>query len=431
MQPPWWGRSSIFSLISFGLDNMPEFLNLKPPTEALNHLISNLSIQPKPETILAKQSLGRVLTAPILAKHPLPTFRRSTVDGFAVLAGDTYGASDSLPAYLPLIGEVPMGGAPDFVLEKGSCAVIHTGGMLPEGADAVIMIEHTQQAKQDEVELLRSVAVGENVLQVGEDVQTGDAVIPAGTVIRPAEIGGMMALGVREVEVAARPRVAIISSGDEVVPPESEIGPGKVRDINSYTLKTLVEQAGGDPVLYGIAPDRRDAMERVIRQAHDECDMVVVTAGSSASARDLTAIVINDLGAPGVLVHGVNVRPGKPTILGVCDGKPVIGLPGNPVSALVIAGIFVVPVIRRFLGVPAGGIQPIVDARLTVNLSSQAGREDWVAVRLTEQDGRYAADPVFGKSNLIFTLARADGLIQIPADANGLSAGQTVKVRLF
>jgi len=295
---------------------MPEFLNLKPPIQALDLLLRNLNIQPRSEKILALDALGRVLVAPIRAEHPLPSFRRSTVDGFAVIAADTYGASESLPAYLPLVGEVPMGGAPDFVLDNGLCAVIHTGGMLPEGADAVIMIEHTQQARQDEVELLRSVAVGENVLQVGEDVEDGEEVIPAGTLIRPAEIGGMMALGVREIEVAARPKVAIISSGDEVVPPDSEIGPGKVRDINSYTLQALVQQAGGSPILYGIAPDQRDEMERIVRQAHAECDLVVVTAGSSASARDLTALVIDDLGEPGVLVHGVmefmSVRASQP-----------------------------------------------------------------------------------------------------------------------
>jgi len=410
---------------------MPEFLNLKPPTEALNLLLENLTFQPNPETIPVSDSLGRVLFSPIQAGYPLPSFRRSTVDGFAVHAEDTFGASESLPAYLPLAGEVPMGAAPDFNLEKGYCATIHTGGMLPEGADAVIMIENTQQAREAEVELLRSVAVGENVLQIGEDVKRGAEVIPAGTIIRPAEIGGMMALGVNEVEVAARPLVGIISSGDEVVPPDAEIAPGKVRDVNSYTLQALVRQAGGEPVLYGIASDRMEDLENLIRKAHQECDLVVVTAGSSASARDLTALVIDALGKPGVLVHGVNIRPGKPTILGVCDGKPVIGLPGNPVSALVIAGLFVVPIIKGMLGEVSNTIRPMVEARLKVNLSSQAGREDWVAVKLGEENGHLLADPVFGKSNLIFTLARADGLVKIPADANGISAGEQVQVHLM
>jgi len=410
---------------------MPEFLNLKPPAEALSQLLSHLSIQPKSEIIKAIDGLGRVLFAPIRAGYPMPSFRRSTVDGFAVQAEDTYGASESLPAYLPLVGEVPMGAASEFAVQKGSCATIHTGGMLPEGANAVIMIEHTQQAGVAEVELLRSVAVGENVLQVGEDVKAGEAVIPVGAVIRPAEIGGMMALGITQIEVAARPKVGIISSGDEVVAPGEEISPGKVRDINSYSLYALVHQAGGDPTMYGIAADTRESLEGLIRKAHAECDLVVVTAGSSASARDLTALVIDDLGEPGVLVHGVNIRPGKPTILGVCGGKPVIGLPGNPVSALVIAGLFVVPLIKKMLGESSDRMPSAVGAKLKVNLSSQAGREDWVAVRLVQEDGRWVADPVFGKSNLIFTLTRANGLLKIPADANGLAAGEFVQVLMM
>lgn len=407
---------------------MPEFLNLKPPQEALETLFAQYAPHVPGETIPVEDSLGRVVLESVTAPYPLPSFRRSTVDGFAVRAADTYGASESLPAYLPVVGEVPMGAAPDFHLEKATCALIHTGGMLPEGADAVVMVEYTQTAREDEMEILRTVAVGENVLQVGEDVQAGQVVIPAGARIRPAEIGGMMALGVSTVTVAARPRVGIISSGDEVVHPSEKIGPGKVRDVNSYTLQGLVRQAGGTPVLYGIVPDKREKMDAVLGKAHAECDLVVVTAGSSASARDLTSTVIESLGEPGVLVHGVNVRPGKPTILGVCDGKPVVGLPGNPVSALVIAGLFVVPLIHRMLGLSAAVFRPVVQARLKVNLASQAGREDWVAVRLEEASGEKFADPIFGKSNLIFTLARADGLVKIPADANGIAAGEQVQV---
>jgi molybdopterin molybdotransferase len=407
---------------------MPEFLNLKPPGEALALLLDHLKFTVKSETISAADSLGRVLYFPVAASYPLPSFRRSTVDGYAVHAGDTYGASESLPAYLPLAGEVPMGAVPDFDLDQGVCALIHTGGMLPAGADAVVMVEHTQHAREGEVEILHSVAVGENVLQIGEDVQEGEIVLEAGARIRPAEIGGMMALGVTNVEVALKPKVGIISSGDEVVDPAADLSPGQVRDINSYTLQALVRQAGGEPVLYGIVPDTREVVEQVVRQAHSECDFVVVTAGSSASARDLTSLVIDDLGEPGVLVHGVNVRPGKPTILGVCDGSPVVGLPGNPVSALVIARLFVVPLVETMLGLETSALNPVVQAKLKVNLASQAGREDWVAVRLVEEEDQMIADPVFGKSNLIFTLARADGLIKIPPDANGIAAGQMVQI---
>jgi molybdopterin molybdotransferase len=240
-----------------------------------------------------------------------------------------------------------------------------------------------------------------------------------------------MALGYTKVKVSKPPKVGIISSGDEVLPPEKEIKPGQVRDINTYTLSALVEQTGGFPISYGIVPDSFTEMEAVVRKAHVECDFVVITAGSSASARDMTADVINALGKPGVLVHGVNVRPGKPTILGVCDRKAVIGLPGNPVSALVIAGLFVVPLIEALLGVQARCPKPQVSAELTINLASQAGREDWVAVRLLETPKGFQAEPIFGKSNLIFTLAKADGLIRIPADATGLAAGETIEVWLM
>lgn len=417
---------------------MPEFLTLLPPPDALARLLEHLPIQIPFEDLPTVDALGRVTFAPIHAPHPLPEFPRSTVDGYAVRAADTHGASESLPGYLTLIGEVPMGGAPEFSLRPTECALIHTGGMLPEGANAVVMVEHTERVgawgrggvgETAEIEVLRAVAVGENVIKAGEDVQTNELVIPAGAVLRPAEMGGLMALGVTTVRVARRPRVGILSSGDEVVPPDVATRPGQVRDVNSYTLRALISQAGGEPIPYGIIPDNADAFRLAARRALAECEVVVFTAGSSVSVRDLTAQTIDELGQPGVLVHGVNVRPGKPTILAVCDGKPVIGLPGNPVSALVIAGLFVTPVIQQLLG---AGPRPraSVAARLGLNLPSQAGREDWVAVRLgaASNGAGYVAEPVFGKSNLIFTLARADGLIRIPADANGLAAGEIVEV---
>ena len=279
-----------------------------------------------------------------------------------------------------------MGAGTDITLAVGRCALIHTGGMLPAQADAVVMVEHTQKARTGEIEVLRAVATGENVLKVGEDVTAGDEVIKAGTRLGPPEIGGLMALGITRVNVARRPRVGILSSGDEVVPPESELGPGQVRDVNSYSLGALIEQAGGVPVRYGILPDRAESLRSAASQALNECDGVIITAGSSASSRDLTAGVIDSLGQPGVLVHGVDVRPGKPTILAVCDGKPVVGLPGNPVSALVIASLFVVPVIQSMLGLRNAFPAPRMSARLTTNIPSQAGREDWVAVRLLETE---------------------------------------------
>jgi molybdopterin molybdotransferase len=390
-----------------------------------------LDLKPQPEWIETRTALGRVTAADVTAPHPLPPFRRTTVDGWAVRAADTYGASESLPAYLRLVGESPMGAAPNFAVGPGECALIHTGGMLPEGADAAVMVEQSQVVSAGEVEILRAAALGENVLEVGEDVAAGAVVIPAGRRLRAAEIGGLMALGLVRVAAVARPRVAILSSGDEIVEPEVEPGPGQVRDVNAYTLSALVESCGGAPARLGVVPDRAAALARAAERALAEHDLVVITAGSSASERDMTAEVIAGLGAPGVLVHGVNVRPGKPTILAVCDGKPVIGLPGNPVSALVIADLFVRPLVMALQGETRPGWRASVPARLTLNLASQAGREDWVAARLVAGESGWLAEPVFGKSNLIFTLARADGLVRIPADATGLSAGAAVEVVLL
>jgi molybdopterin molybdotransferase len=410
---------------------MTEFLHLIPPDEARNTILSHLEVNPAPEEIETEQALGRVTLSPVGAPHPLPEFRRSTVDGYAVRAADTYGAGESLPAYLNLVGEVHMGTATDLVLVPTQCALIHTGGMLPEGADAVVMVENSQSSREGEIEILRAVAVGENVIKIGEDVKQDEEVIPAGRRIRAAEIGGLMALGFTRVSVAQKPRVAILSSGDEVVPPEERPLPGQVRDINSYTLAAVVEQVGGEAVHYGIIPDTYDSMLEIAQRAHRECDAVVITAGSSVSVRDLTATVIDELGQPGVLVHGVNIRPGKPTILGVCDGKPVIGLPGNPVSALVNVEMFVAPVVKSLLGENLERPKPAVNAKLMVNLASESGREEWVPVRLSLQDDGWQADPIFGKSNLIFTLARADGLVYVNPNATGLSAGEIVEVVLF
>jgi molybdopterin molybdotransferase len=409
---------------------MTEFLTLLPPNDALTKFLSHLVVSPKPQLVSTQSALGRVTMSAVLAPHPLPEFSRSTVDGFVVRAADTYGAGESLPAYLHLIGEVPMGGSPDFEVEADQCGLIHTGGMIPVGADAVVMVEYTQESRPGEIEILRPVAVGENIVAIGEDVQVGSEVIPGGTRLRPAEIGGLMALGITKVEVARAPKVGILSSGDEVISPERQAVLGQVRDVNTYSLSALVETAGGVPVCYGIIPDRQDAMLEATRRAKAECDLVVITAGSSASTRDLTATVIDQLGKPGVLVHGVNIRPGKPTILAVCEGVAMIGLPGNPVSALVIAGLFVVPVIKKLLGERLARPPCSLPARLAINLSSQAGREEWVPVHLIEKDGEYQAEPVFGLSNLIFTLVRADGHIRIPPDATGLSAGEIVKVFL-
>ena len=240
-----------------------------------------------------------------------------------------------------------------------------------------------------------------------------------------------MALGITRVRVAAAPRVAILSTGDEVVPPEQTPGPGQIRDINSYAIAGLVTRSGGVPLLKGIIKDTYDSLLSVARSALNSSDLLVISAGSSVSTRDLTADVINELGKPGVLVHGVAVRPGKPTILGICNGKPAIGLPGNPVSAMVVAGLFLTPLLRRMQGTKYPPARGRMTARLTHNISSVPGREDYIQVRLEEREGDLWAEPVFGKSNLIYTLVKSEGMVCVSLDSNGLHKGELVVVELF
>jgi molybdopterin molybdotransferase len=417
---------------------MPKFLKLVPPAEALALLEHSLPESARGEELVnVLQAVGRVSAEEIRAPYSLPTFPRSGMDGYAVRAIDTYGASESIPGFLSVAGEVSMGAEPAFGIRPGQAALIHTGGMLPHNADAVVMLEQTELSQEGEITILRAVAPGENVILLGEDVMEGQVIIPSGIQIRPVEVGGCMAFGISQLWVAEKPKIGIISSGDEIIPPEQKPAPGQVRDVNSYSLAALVAEAGGEPVLYGIVQDKLEVMKDIAANALSECQAVVITAGSSASARDMTAEAIASLGVPGVLVHGVNVRPGKPTILAVCDGKAVIGLPGNPVSAMVIASLFVVPLIRRLQGVKVERPSKSCLARLTLNIPSQAGREDWIAVKLTPSADRsdevdsWLADPIFAKSNLIFSLAAADGLVRIAAEVTGLEAGERVQVYLF
>ena len=410
---------------------MTEFLKLLPPVDAYQLFFDQVPlVHIRSEKVEVAQALGRVAAEDVRSPEPAPSFRRSTKDGYAVIAGDTYGASDTLPAYLKLVGEVLMGQETDLTLHSTETAIIHTGGMIPEGADGVVMVEYTQHAG-DEVEIYRPVAVGENIVQVGEDIQEGQVILEAGRKIRPAEIGGLLSLGITEINVAVKPRVGIISSGDEVISPEEAITPGKVRDINTHTLGAVVKQAGGEPVLYGVVPDDDQSLREVVQRAWMDNDLVVVTAGSSVSVRDNTAKIIQEIGSPGVLVHGVNIRPGKPTILAICDGKPVVGLPGNPVSALSNADLYVRPIIEHLQGMETRRVPLSIPARLSINVPSIAGREDWIPVRITEGEGGYTAEPIFFESNFIFRMVKGDGLARIPEDANGLQAGEIVQVRLI
>jgi molybdopterin molybdotransferase len=423
---------------------MPEFFNVLPPDKARNLLFEQITTVLPSETVATTSALGRVTAVAITAPHALPNFRRSTMDGYAVRAADTFGASESLPAFLTTIGEVPMGQGTDIVLSVGQCAIVHTGGMIPKTADAVVQIEHTQVISDQvsvnsnqssnlpvEIEVLRAVAPGQNVLQVGEDVRQQAEILPAGHQLRPQDIGGLLALGLMETAVVRRPRVAILATGDEVISPDQVPTPGQIRDINSYTVAAQTIQAGGVPLLGGIIRDNFAALHKAAKVALAEADMLVMSAGSSVSVRDMTVKVIEQLGEPGVLLHGVATRPGKPTIVGVADGKPVLGLPGNPVSAMIQFDMFGVPAIYRLQGLAVPPRRGSIWATLTQNIASESGREDYIPARVTDSPDGPQATPVFGKSNLIYTLVNADGLIQVPLNKAGLTAGESVLVRLF
>jgi molybdopterin molybdotransferase len=407
-----------------------ELFTVHTPPDAWRIFLEHFHPTVRVERIATADALGRALAETVTAPFDLPEFQRSTVDGYAVNAADTYGASPGLPAFLTLVGEVPMGQAATVAVGVGEAAIVHTGGMIPSGANAVVMIEQTQRVDAANIEVMQPVAEGQSIIQVGEDVRRDDTVLAASHRLRAQDIGGLLALGITMITVAARPRVGIVSTGDEVVPPDQLVRPGQVRDINSYTLAALATTAGGAPVRYGIIPDDRQALADTAARAHAECDLVIFSAGSSVSYRDMTAEVIDELGAPGVLVHGVSVKPGKPTILAVCAGKPVFGLPGNPVSAMVIFDLFITPTIAALLGAAPPPRQR-VQARLARNIASDTGREDYVQVQLEEREGELWAVPVFGKSNLIYTLIHADGALQVPLDSNGIRAGAWVTVTLF
>ncbi len=412
---------------------MPEFLSLISPAKARENFLKVVSeaIELKSEKISTVESVGRVAAKPIIAPYSLPTFNRSAMDGYAVRAEDTYGASESLPAFLKVVGEVKMGETASIEISNLEAMMIHTGGMLPQNANAVVMLEHTQRISPAEIEVYKSVSAWENTILQGEEILVGETVLAEGQRIRSVEMGGLLALGITQLEVFRKPRVGILSSGDEIVSPESELVAGKVRDVNTYTISALVRSCGGEPIPYGIIPDDELQLRQAVINLKSQSDLILISAGSSLSARDYTARVIQEQGLPGILVHGLNTRPGKPTILALCDQIPVIGLPGNPLSAYVIASHFVKPVIYTLEGMNSQPIPNIRMAKITVNLNSQAGREDWVPTKIIPSNERWLADPIFGKSNMIHALARADGLIWVPEDRTGISADETVTVELI
>ncbi|MFP3870294.1 MAG: gephyrin-like molybdotransferase Glp [Syntrophobacteria bacterium] len=381
------------------------------------------------EEVSLDRALNRVLAHPVVASEDLPGFTRSTMDGYALRSRDTFGASESLPCLLEIVGEVAMGKQPAFELDTGKAARIHTGGMLPAGADSVVMLEYTEELDERSVAVSRSVAPLENVIRQGDDVRAGQEVLHSGRRLRAQEIGLLAGFGRERVTVRCRPKVAIISSGDEIVPVEQGLRPGELHDMNSYSLGAMVQDCGGEPAQLGVVPDHIPALRAKCEEALAWADICLISGGSSVGSRDLTLEVLTSLPDSDILVHGVAISPGKPTLLVKVGTRAFWGIPGQVASAMVVFHVLVRPFTAYLSGAPPvlGQGWPL-QARLSRNVASKQGREDFIRVNLREDNGVLVAEPMFGHSGLISTLVRATGLVRMERHVEGLYAGETVEV---
>lgn len=387
---------------------------------------------PLPEEYVGIESaLGRFLAGDVPARETLPPADRASMDGYAVRAADVFGASEGLPAYLDLAMDIPIGTVPEKKLPRAACARIVTGAFLPPGADAVVMVEYTADFGDGVVEIRRPLAPGDNVMLAGEDAVAGAVLLAAGTRLRPQEIGLLAAQGIVSVPVGAVPRVAVLSTGDELVPASATPSPGRIRDVNTPALVAMLRAHGAEATAFPIIPDDLARLTAALGQATAAFDLTLVSGGSSVGTRDLTVEAIRALGGD-ILAHGVAISPGKPTILASCGGSPCLGLPGQVTAAQIVMLVLGLPFVAHLSGDPAAFSPPahVFPAELARNIASRQGREDHVRVRLEARPGLPPlAHPIPGKSGLMRTLVEADGIIAIPADVEGLERGAAVSVR--
>ncbi len=378
---------------------------------------------------------GRTLARDIVAGEDLPPADRSGMDGYALRAADSFGGTESNPSYLRRVASVEIHEPSNVEIGPGECAAIVTGGIVPKGADAVVMVEYTHELGENMVEVRGAVAPGENVMLRGEDVRAGSLLLPAGTALRPQEAGLLAALGHVEVPVCKRPRVAVLSTGDELVPVSAAPKTGQVRDVNSSTLACLTRRAGGLPVLLGLVPDNLDEIGAALRTGLEQADVVLLSGGSSVGVRDLTIAALSGLGGARILCHGAALSPGKPLILAETGGKMVWGLPGQVTSAQVVMMVLGQAFLRHIQGRKKcfdQSLWPRQKARLARSTASRQGREDYVRVHLErDEQGEFTAVPVLGMSGLLRSLIESHGLVRIPASLEGFDAGKEVDVLLF
>ena len=399
-------------------------LHVKTPEEVLALIESEFAPLGAAETVSLTAAMGRVLAEDIAATEYVPDFDRSTVDGYAVRAKDTFGCTDAIPAILPLQGEVLMGEGAQFPLNPEECVAVPTGGAVPNGADSVVMVEYTEDYGDGTIGISKSAAPGQNMIFRGDDVFPGKVVLEKGRVLSSQDIGALAAIGRVQVPVARKLKIGVISTGDELVPPEHTPGPGQVRDVNSPMLEAMLTAFGAEVINYGIVIDDEALLSEKVHKAVAECDAVLLSGGSSVGVKDAACRIIESMGS--LLMHGIAIKPGKPTILGKTGAKPLVGLPGHPVAAYFITKIFILPLLCRLTGRKQE--RYTTTARVTESISANHGRAQVHCCRLESRDGELWASPIRGKSGLITTLAGADGYFIIDRDCEGLPQGAQVQV---
>ncbi|MBL7118888.1 molybdopterin molybdenumtransferase MoeA [Candidatus Bathyarchaeota archaeon] len=402
--------------------------------DALNEYLNKLQFERlQPEEIPIAESLGRVLAEDVESALDVPHFNRSAVDGYAVRSKDTYGTAPTNPVVFDLVGSVEIGQIPTISVSKLEAVEIATGAPLPKGADSVVMLEYTERIGKDRIEIHRPVTPWSNVSKRGEDVERGEGVLERGTVLQPQDLGILTAIGATNVRVVRKPRVAILSTGNELVESGSKVELGKVVDVNRVTISAAVEDAGGVPVDLGIVRDKSSDLKSRISEGLRTSDMVLVSGGTSVGTRDLVPKVVDSLGEPGIVVHGISMRPGKPTALAAIDGKPVILLPGYPVAAIIAFNTFVKVVMARMLGTSIGGIcGQKIQARMLRRVPSKPGIRDYVRVLVKRTETGYVAEPIRTTgAGIISSLVKANGLIVILEENEGLEKGEEVEVTLL
>ena len=402
-------------------------LEVKTPEEVLRLIEKEFKPLGQTESVPLSAAMGRVLSEPITAQEYVPDFDRSTVDGYACRAADTFGCSDAIPAILNLAGEVLMGQGADFALSRDSCVYVPTGGAIPKGADCAVMLEYTEDYGDGTVGIMKPGAPGMNLIFRGDDVFPGKEILPAGRVLTAQDIGALAAIGRTSVPVARRVKVGVISTGDELVSPDETPGPGQVRDVNAPLLTAMLEAFGAEVVSYGIVVDDEALLRRKMQDAARDCDAVILSGGSSVGVKDAACRIIESMGE--LLLHGIAIKPGKPTIMGKAGSKPLIGLPGHPVAACFVAQLFVLPLLGQLMGRKREDFT--VTAELTESLGANHGREQINACHLRREGETLLAAPIRSKSGLITQLAGADGYFIISRDCEGLPKGAQVQVYLY